>query len=179
MNTLDTLTDAELGAVCLTRGCKHERAIHLDGTGDCGDCDCRTFTPEPGQAVTLTCGHTRPIARTEPDGDNLGLLWCRECDGMRGISDGNEHVYWLLAVRKHGLDAANRMFPDTYRSARIEIAYPIPGDRDQTWAVDCRTCGVLISRHRTESAALTARARHLDRTHPGTHLITREAVRHA
>ena len=53
---------------------------------------------------------------------------------------------------------------------RIDITRPIPGDSDRTWAVDCRACGVLVSRHRSESAALLARTGHLDRAHRGAEL---------
>lgn len=55
-------------------------------------------------------------------------------------------------------------------AVRIDILRPIPGDRDQAWAVDCRTCGVTVSRHRSQSAALLGRTGHLDRRHPGAEL---------
>jgi hypothetical protein len=58
----------------------------------------------------------------------------------------------------------------TAAQVRIDILRPIPGDRDQAWAVDCRTCGVTVSRHRSQSAALLGRTGHLDRRHPGAEL---------
>lgn len=122
-----------------------------------------------------------------------GSIECQECatvidspDAARGR--GRPAIGPLLSVRipdalRARIETARepgealadtvRRLLDESAPPDVRISYPPPGE-PQVWAVECAApCGVVVSRHRSESAALLGRNGHIDRAHARWSGVTR------
>lgn len=145
-----------------------------------------TADPFPASDVLAcpACGATAFVLTL--GGRESGAIKCQECrtvidspDAPRGR--GRPAIGPLLSVRvpdalRARIETARdpgealadtvRRLLDESAPPDVRIGYPPPGESPRVWVVECvAPCGVVVSRHRSESAALIGRNGHIDRAH--------------